>query len=186
VAAEYGVSWWLVNDVASRAAAALPVEPPPVRWLGIDETRTRRPRWHQGAVTGSWWREEPWMTSLTNLGTASGRAILGLTPGRSSSKSVCTWLDAREQAWWDGIEVVAINPCAAYARAVRQALPHATIVVDHFHLDRLANEMLTKARRRVTWDNRDRRGRLVDPEWANRRRLPTAKERLAPARFATM
>ena len=32
------------------------------------------------------------MTSLTNLDTSSGRAILGLTPGRSS-KSVCTWLD---------------------------------------------------------------------------------------------
>jgi len=58
--------------------------------------------------------------------------------------------------------------------------------VDHFHLDRLANDMLTKVRRRVTWDNRDRRGRLVDPEWANRRRLLTAQERLTPARFATM
>lgn len=185
VAVEYGVSWWLVNDVAARAAAALPVEPPPVRWLGIDETRTRRPRWHRDPVTGSWWREEPWMTSLTNLDTSSGRAILGLTPGRSS-KSVCTWLDAREQAWREGIEVVAIDPCAAYARAVRQTLPQATIVVDHFHLDRLANDMLTKVRRRVTWDNRDRRGRLVDPEWANRRRLLTARERLTPARFATM
>jgi len=79
------------------------------------------------------------MTSLTNLDTSSGRAILGLTPGRSS-KSVCTWLDAREQAWREGIEVVAIDPCAAYARAVRQTLPQATIVVDHFHLDRLAND----------------------------------------------
>jgi len=35
---------------------------------------------------------------------------------------------------------VAIDPCAAYARAVRQTLPQATIVVDHFHLDRLAND----------------------------------------------
>ncbi len=86
------------------------------------------------------------MTSLTNLDTSSPRAILGLMPGRSS-KSVCTWLDAREQAWREGIEVVAIDPCAAYARAVRQRLPQATIVVDHFHLDRLANDMLTKVRR---------------------------------------
>ncbi|MGI8678690.1 MAG: ISL3 family transposase [Jatrophihabitans sp.] len=185
VAVEYGVSWWLVNDVAARAAAELPVEPPAVRWLGIDETRTRRPRWRRDPVTGSWRREEPWMTSLTNLDTSSARAILGLTPGRSSA-TVCTWLAAREQSWRDGIEVVAIDPCAAYAKAVRQALPQATIVVDHFHLDRLANDMVTKVRRRVTWDNRDRRGRLVDPEWANRRRLLTAKERLAPARFAKM
>jgi transposase len=56
VAAEYGVSWWLVNNVAVRAAAALPVEPPPVRWLGIDETRTRRPRWvqHPTPASGGW------------------------------------------------------------------------------------------------------------------------------------
>lgn len=65
-------------------------------------------------------------------------------------------------------------------------MPHATVVVDHFHLDRLANDLLTKVRRRVTWDNRDRRGRLVDPERANRRRLLTAKERLSPQRFAKM
>ncbi len=89
VAASYQVSWWLVNDVAARTAGALPVEPPPVRWLGIGETSTLRPRRHHDPVTGSWWREEPWMTSLMNLHTASGRAILGLTPGRSST-SVCT------------------------------------------------------------------------------------------------
>ena len=185
VAAEYGVSWWLVNDVAARAAAELPAEPPPVRALGIDETRTRRPRWARDPDTGAWRLAEPWMTSLTNLDVTAGRVILGLTPGRSS-KAVCTWLEAREQAWREGIEVVAIDPCAAYAHAVRTTLPHATVVVDHFHLHRLANDMLTTVRRRVTWDNRHRRGRLVDPEWANRRRLLTAGERLPDQRFATM
>jgi transposase len=185
VAAEYRVSWWLVNDVATRAAAELPAEPPPVTRLGIDETRTRKVRWRYDEDRGSWRREEPWMTSLTNLDPAAGRAILGLTPGRSSA-AVCTWLQARSQAWRDGIEVVAIDPCAAYAHAVRKVLPHATVVVDHFHLSRLANDTLTKVRRRVTWEHRDRRGRLVDPEWANRRRLLTAKERLTPQRFAKM
>jgi transposase len=125
------------------------------------------------------------MTSLTDLDLTHRQVILGLTPGRSSA-AVTTWLQARDESWRDRIEVVAIDPCAAYARAVRTMLPHATIVVDHFHLDRLANEMLTKVRRRVTWDNRDRRGRLVDPEWANRRRLLTAQERLSPERFARM
>jgi len=122
VAAEYRVSWWLVNDVAVRAAAALPAEPPPVRWLGVDETRTRRPRWYQDPDTGRWVRQEPWMTSLTDLDLASARVILGLTPGRSSA-AVSTWMGARDQAWRDGVEVVAIDPCAAYARAVRRACP---------------------------------------------------------------
>jgi len=104
------------------AAAALPAEPPPVRWLGIDETRTRRPRWYQDADTGRWVRQEPWMTSVTDLDLASARVILGLTPGRSSA-AVSTWMGARDQAWRDGVEVVAIDPCAAYARAVRRACP---------------------------------------------------------------
>lgn len=185
VAAEFGVSWWLVNDVAVRAAAQLPVEPAPVRMLGIDETRTRRPRWIHDDSTGRWRLDTPWMTSLTDLDLRHARVILGLTPGRSSA-AVVTWLAARDQAWLDGIEVVAIDPCAAYARAVRDALPQATIVVDHFHLVRLANEMVTTVRRRVTWEQRDRRGRKADPEWANRRRLLAARERLSAKGFATM
>ena len=185
VAAEYRVSWWLVNRVAVEAAAALPVEPPPITMLGIDETRTRRVRWYRDEDTGAWRREEPWMTSLVNLDPTAGPAILGLTPGRSSA-AVCAWLQARDQAWLDGIRVVAIDQCAAYAHAVRAVLPHATIVVDHFHVQRLANDMVTKVRRRVTWENRDRRGRKADPEWANRRRLLTARERLTPQRMNRM
>lgn len=38
-----------------------------------------------------------------------------------------------------------------YASAVRDALPHATPVFDHFHLDRLANEMGIKVHLQVTW-----------------------------------
>jgi transposase len=51
------------------------------------------------------------------------------------------------------------------------------------HLVKLANGVVTGVRRRVTWD---RRGHKVDPEWANRRRLLTARERLRPNALATM
>jgi len=44
------------------------------------------------------------------------------------------------------VQVVAIDPCAAYRTAVERALPHATIVADHSHLVRLANEMVTDVR----------------------------------------
>ncbi|BCO36008.1 hypothetical protein MHEC_24410 [Mycobacterium heckeshornense] len=60
------------------------------------------------------------------------------------------------------------------------------MVVDHFHLVKLGNDALTKVRRRVTWDLRDRRGGKLDPEWAHRRRLLTAWERLSDKNFATM
>ncbi len=59
-------------------------------------------------------------------------------------------------------------------------------MVDHFHLVKLANDALTKVRRRVTWELRDRRGRKLDPEWANRRRLLTARERLSEKSFTKM
>ena len=59
-------------------------------------------------------------------------------------------------------------------------------MVDHFPLVKLANDALTRVRRRVTWDLRDRRGRRLDPEWANRRRLLRARERLSDKSFAKM
>jgi transposase len=65
---------------------------------------------------------------------------------------------------------------------VRDALPDAVLVVDHFHLVRLANAALTAVRQRVTWDNRDRRGRKIDAEWTNRRRLLTGR---APSRCSS-
>jgi transposase len=45
---------------------------------------------------------------------------------------------------------------------------------------------VTKVRRRVTWELRDRRGRKIDPQWANRRRLLRARERLSARSFAKM
>jgi transposase len=65
---------------------------------------------------------------------------------------------------------VAIDPCAVYRSAVERALPHAVIVVDHFHLIRLASQAVTRVRQRVTRQVPGRRGTSRDPAWANRRR----------------
>jgi hypothetical protein len=65
-------------------------------------------------------------------------------------------------------------------------LTHATVVVDRFHLVKLGNDAVTKVRQRVTWDLRERRGRQIDPEWANRRRLPQARDRVSSRSFAKM
>lgn len=88
----------------------------------------------------------------------------------------------------EAIRFVAIDPAAVYAKAVTTPglLPNAVLVVDHFHLVKLANEALTKVRRRVIWEQQGRRGRKIDPAWANRRRLLTAKQRLSPKAFAAM
>ncbi|MFL5882469.1 MAG: transposase, partial [Actinomycetota bacterium] len=72
-----------------------------------------------------------------------------------------------------------IDPSAPYASGVRAALPHARIAVDHWHLVRLANEMVTEVRRRVARERHGRRGLTVDPVWAHRRMLLTAGDRLS-------
>ena len=92
----------------------------------------------------------------------------------------------RGQDWKDQVAYVAIDPCAVYRSAITKALPHAVIVVDHFHLVRLANQAVTQVRQRVTRQVLGRRGTARDPAWANRRRLLRARERLTQQQFTKM
>jgi hypothetical protein len=64
-------------------------------------------------------------------------------------------------------------------------LPHADLVVDHFHAVRLANAALDDVRRRVQQDALGHRGRKGDPLYRISRQLLVAHERLAdPIEFA--
>ena len=64
--------------------------------------------------------------------------------------------------------MVAIDPSAAFRKAIVDALPHALVSVDGFHLVQLANLMVTRVRQRLVRDREQRRGRKVDPAWAHR------------------
>ena len=120
-------------------------------------------------------RTDPWDTGFVDLGGDQG--LLGQVEGRTGA-AVRQWLSEQSQEFRAGITHVVIDPSAAYAAAVTsEVLPNAELVVDHFHLVKLANDALTAVRRRVTFDAHGRRGRKHDPEWANRRRLLTARER---------
>jgi transposase len=96
--------------------------------------------------------------------------VLGIVDGRDSG-SVAAWLATRSQAWRDRIEVVAIDPSAPFKKAIREQLPNALVSVDGFHLVQLANLMVTRVRQRLIRYREDRRGRKIDPAWANRRLL---------------
>jgi transposase len=185
VATAHGVSWPTAHRAFVAHAEAVLTEPEPTRVLGIDETRRGKPRWEHCPATGRWVRVDPWDTGFVDL--TGDQGLLGQREGRSGA-AVVAWLSERTSAFRAGIEYVAIDPAAAYASAIRTPglLPNATLVVDHFHLVKLGNDALTKVRRRVTWDLRDRRGRKIDPEWANRRRLLRARERLSEKSFAKM
>ena len=180
VAATHEVSWPTAHRAFVAHAARLLTEPAPTARLGIDETRRGKPRWCQDGETGRWVRVDPWDTGFVDL--AGDQGLLGQAEGRSST-TVIDWFAQRTPAFREAVEYVAIDPAASYAAAVRTALPNAMIVVDHFHLDKLANDTLTKVRRRVTFEQHHRRGRKIDPPWANRRRLLTARERLSHKSF---
>jgi transposase len=182
VARSHRLSWPTVQRAFSRLCAAVLGEPPPTPWLGIDETRFGRPRWRRGR-DGRWTLSDPWETGFVDLTGAHG--LLGQVDGRTSG-AVRGWLAQRSQAWRDAVQLVAIDPCAPYAAAVRQLLPHARIAVDHFHLVLAANRAVTTVRQRVIRTYLGRRGRRRDPVWVNRRHLLRARERLSSKRFTQM
>src|SRR5262249_48777197 len=155
-------------------------------WVrGTAGPRRGRPRWTFSVEDKRWVRIDAYDTGFVDL--AGDQGLLGQVEGRTSA-AVVQWLRARTPAFREAIRYVAIDPAAVYAKAIRTAglLPNATLVVDHFHLVKLANDCLTKVRRRTIWEQQGRRGRKIDPAWANRRRLLTAKERLTPKAFAAM
>ena len=162
VARSHRVSWPTVQRAVDAHAALALREPNPVALLGIDETRFGSPRWVRQRG-GAWARTDPWETGFVDLSGAHG--LLGQVDGRTSS-AVVAWLTARGQDWKDAVQVVAIDPAAGYRTAVGQAMPQATLVVDHFHVVALANKALTRVRQRVTRDTHGRRGHATDPAWA--------------------
>src|SRR5215213_4224221 len=182
VARAHRVSWWLVASMLT-AAADLIGDPDDVlvRRLGVDEHRYRSVRFFRDE-NGGWRRYEPWMTTLVDADT--GR-VLGVADGRDSA-GVGAWLAARSPAWRAAVEVVAIGPSAAFRKALRAHLPAAAVSVDAFHLVKLANDMVTAVRQRVTRETKGRRGRLVDPAWVNRRLLLRVGDTLSPPALARL
>ena len=173
VATAHGVSWPTAHRAFVEHADHLLAEPTPVRVLGIDESpedfvqggtptdagspggsTARTSRGGYGSIRGT-----PASSTSTVTRGCWGRRR-GAPPRRSSSGCVRAPREFR-----DAIEYVAIDPAAVYAAAIRTEglLPNATLVVDHFHLVKLANDTVTKVRRRVTWELEDRRGGKIEP-----------------------
>jgi len=149
VAADHGVAWWTVQATVNTAAVLLPnVDELHVRRLGIDEHRYRRVRWFRDPDGGGWRRVEPWMSTIVN---ADCGQVLGIVDGRDSA-AVGGWLSERSTGWRNRIGVVAIDPSAAFKRAITEQLPNAKISVDSFHLVQLANLMVTRVRQRLLAD----------------------------------
>jgi transposase len=177
-ARDHGVSWPVVAEAfTAHANQALPAEPEPVSVLGIDEVRRGKPRWIWDEQAGSWTTTvDRWHVGFCDL--SGGQGLLAQVEGRTTA-AVTGWLAARPPAWREQVTAVAIDMCTVFKAAIRQQLPHALLVVDHFHVVQLANRAVTEVRRRMTLTQRGRRGRGSDPEWRIRNRLTRSAARMS-------
>jgi transposase len=99
------------------------------------------------------------MATIVDLDTGQ---VLGIVDGRDR-KGVGDWLFARPLQWRLGVQVVAIDPSAAFRKALRMRLPRTAVAVDH--LVSLANQAMTEARQNLS---QQVKGRGVDKAWAHR------------------
>ncbi|MCQ6272317.1 transposase [Pseudarthrobacter sp. R1] len=137
-AAGFAMPWWMVRAAVTEAylLKLSDVDQLSPRMLGIDERRFRSVRYFQDPSTKAWTRFEPWMTIIVDLDTGQ---VLSVVDGRDHM-GVGDWLFARPLEWLLAVQVVAIDPSAAFRKALRMWLPRTAVAVDHFHLISLANQ----------------------------------------------
>ena len=134
--------------------------------VGVDEHVWRHTRGGDRYVTV--------IIDLTPVRDRTGVArLLDMVPGRSKA-AFATWMQARPQAWRDGLQVVAMDGFTGFKSATTEQLPQATAVMDPFHVVRLAGDAVTACRQRVQQQLHGHRGRKDDPLYRARRTLLTS------------
>ena len=168
VARDMGVGWHTIMRAVKDYGQPLidaPARLENVSALGVDETA-----W----LTATRWRHTQFISGLVD--TATGR-LLDVVADRTA-KAVGGWLGACEPSWLRRIAVVTLDPHRGYANAMGAYVGHATMVVDHFHVQKLVNAVIDDVRRRVQQEVTGHRGRKGDPLYGIRRILLTAADRL--------
>lgn len=109
--------------------------------MGIDEIHLTKPR---GVIT--------------NIGSGT---LLDLLPNRNK-ETIIKYLAGLKNP--ETIEIVAMDMWRPYRDAVELVLPHAMVVVDKFHVIKMANEAMEKARKglRESLTDKQRRGLMHD------------------------
>ena len=168
VAAAFGVAWataWSAFEELITPAVEDPSRIEAVESLGVDETAFLRASPNHPTV---------WATGLVDVRHGH---LLDVIEGRSSS-TLCSWLAERGPSWLGGVQVVAIDPFEAYRKGLFPHLSHVAVVADPFHVVRLANRAIDRARRRTQAELTGHRGRKGDPLYDARKVLLTGAFRL--------
>jgi transposase len=140
VAGELGCDWHTVMDAVVAYGTPLIDDPGrigDVTALGLDETLFVR----EGP-----WNERSWVTSVVDVTRPA--QLLDVVEDRTA-KAPSDWLEARSQAWRDGIGWGVIDLSGPYRKTFGDSLPAATLVADPFHVIKLANTRLDDVREGV-------------------------------------
>ncbi len=174
VAEALAVAWSTANDAVLDEGRRVLIDDPHrldgVQVIGVDEHPWRHTR-----------RGDKYVTVIIDLtpvrdGTGPSR-LLDMVEGRTK-KAFKAWLAQRDQAWRDGVQVVAMDGFSGSKSATAEEVPEAVPVLDPFHVVRLAGEALDECRRRIQQVTRGHRGRKGDPLYSARRTLSTGADLL--------
>lgn len=102
--------------------------------LGIDEICLMKDDYH---------RKQPWAV----IANGDENTVMELLKDRSK-QSIVNLLESLQQP--ERVKVVTMDMWSGYRTAVQEVLPHALVVVDKFHVVRMANDELDSIRRSIT------------------------------------
>lgn len=164
VARMLGVSWGTV--MAAVSDYGKPLIDDPSRLEGVSAVGVDEHAWLKSSPC----RRTQYATGIVDITPGRPARLLDICPGRSG-KACADWISLQPRAWRDGIHVAALDPFVGYANALRATLPDAVLVLDAFHVVKLANQALDEVRRRVQQETLGHRGRERDPLFGIRRLL---------------
>lgn len=166
-ARSFGVGWhcaWAAVVDHGRPLIDDPARTAGVTSLGVDETRFLARKRNRATV---------YVTGMVDL---DRKLLLDVQLGRSG-KVVSDWLEAQPLEWRRFVRVAAIDAFRGYATGIAGCLD-ADLVLDRFHVVRLANQAVDDVRRRTQQETLGHRGRKGDPLYGIRRLLLVAGENI--------
>lgn len=170
IARGFGVSWPTVWSAVERAGSARVDDPDRVGetpMAGFDET-VMQPAHRR--------RRRRFVTAVVDVLTSQ---IIDVFEGRDAA-DLRAWLAGMPDWWRAAVRVVSVDPHEGYRKAVTDTalLREVTLVVDPFHIVRLANHAVTRCRQRIQQDTLGHRGWARDPLYSTRKLFLLGAERV--------
>lgn len=170
IADQFGVSWptvWTAVQRVGRERVEDPHRVGATPMVGFDET-VMQPAARR--------RRRRFVTAVVDVTTGQ---ILDVFEGRDAS-DLRRWLVSMPLSWRETVEVVSVDPHEGYRKAITNTglLGDVALVVDPFHIVRLANMAVTRCRQRIQQDTFGHRGWARDPLYATRKLFLLGAERV--------